>query len=150
MKTFITLTLTAALALGTSTIVAQAKAQIPGAHFIENFDDNGDGQVTLEEVRMKRADIFYMIDQNEDGVLDSAEYDLFDATRAADRENEGAGCDKGKGKQGEGMSRKVTDLNGDGQVTQAEFLEAADAWFTQKDRNGDGVITTDDFGPHGG
>ncbi|HHL19926.1 MAG TPA: EF-hand domain-containing protein [Aliiroseovarius sp.] len=144
MKNLAILGLAGLLALGTSA----AQAQTPGAHFIENFDDNGDGQVTLEEVRTKRADIFYMFDQNEDGVLDSAEYDLFDETRAADHENEGNG--RGKGRQGEGMARDLNDLNGDGVVTQEEFLDATDAWFTMRDRNGDGVLTTADFGPRGG
>ena len=151
MKTLATLTLTAALALGFT--AATAQAQQPGAHFLENFDGNGDGQVTLAEVREKRGEIFYMLDQDENGALDSAEYDLFDATRAADRENQAAGCGKGgqggKGDQGSGMTREVTDLNGDGMVTEAEFLQAADAWFAQKDRNGDNLITAADFGPRG-
>ena len=89
-----------------------------------------------------------MFDQNEDGVLDSAEYDLFDETRAADHENEGS--ERGMGRQGEGMARDITDLNGDGVVTRAEFLAATDAWFAMRDRNGDGVLTTADFGPRGG
>ena len=147
MKPFLPLTLAAILTLGAGSAFAQA----PGEHFIENFDDNGDGQVTQDELRSKRGDIFYMLDQNEDGILDSAEYDLFDATRAADHAEEGQGCGAGhgRGQKGEGMTREATDLNGDGDVTLEEFLGSADSWFTQKDRNGDGVITTADFGRRG-
>lgn len=152
MKTLTTLTLTALLTLGATSAFAQ---QGPGAHFIENFDENGDGQVTLDEMRTKRAEIFYMLDQNEDGILDSGEYDLFDATRAADQAEQGEACDHGgngagngpgKGRQGEGMARGATDLNGDGQVTREEFLASTDAWFAQRDRNGDGQLDTSDFG----
>ncbi len=145
MKPFTPLALAALLSLG----AGAALAQTPGAHFIENFDDNGDGQVTLEELRLKRGDIFYMFDQDENGVLDSAEYDLFDETRAADHAEEGAGAKGGHGggQKGEGMAREATDLDGDGQVTLEEFLASSETWFARKDRNGDGVITTADFGP---
>ena len=42
------------------------------------------------------------------------------------------------------------DDDGDGRVTLAEFLGVTEAWFAGVDRNGDGVITTDDFGPRRG
>ncbi len=46
---------------------------VPGGHFVGNFDLNEDGQVSLQEVTEKRADIFYMFDQDENGTLDDAE-----------------------------------------------------------------------------
>ncbi len=146
MNKALTLPAAALLSLLASSAIA---GNVPGAHFVENFDANEDGAVSLQEATEKRADIFYMFDQNEDGILDSAEYDLFDETRAADHAGEQMGQGQGKGPRGEGMRREVTDLNGDGQVTQEEFLQATETWFTGKDRNGDGVITTDDFGPRG-
>lgn len=151
MKSLITLPALALIAL-TAPAFASGSGGTPGAHFIENFDEDGDGIVTLEEVRTKRGDILYMFDANDDGILTSEEYDMFDETRAADHENEEGGQGKGgqgKGDKGEGMTREVTDLNGDGQVTLEEFQAATDAWFAGKDRNGDGIITTADFGPRG-
>ncbi len=162
MKTPITLT---AIALVFMTAPAFAQ-NVPGAHFVENFDMNEDGVVTLAEIKEKRGEIFYMLDQDENGVLDSAEYDAFDELRAADHaqqeeEQQGGGQGNGghgnggkgqggQGNQGEGMTREVTDLNGDGEVTEEEFLTAAEGWFLNKDRNNDGVITTKDFGPRRG
>ena len=127
---------------------ATAQQGRPGAHFIEQWDDDGDGSVTLAEATRKRGGVFYMFDTDEDGVLDEAEYDAFDAHRAADMAQPGHG--RGMGHAAQGMLRTFNDADGDGKVTEAEFLGAAEGWFTQMDRNGDGVVTTDDFGPMGG
>ena len=119
----------------------------PGAHFIENWDLDGDGQVTLAEAQEKRGDIFYMFDQDENDLLDSAEYDRFDETRKADMEANAGGHGKGNmAKVGKGMQRAFNDADGDGFVSKAEFSENSGAWFAMVDRSGDGVITTDDFG----
>ncbi|MEZ5685150.1 MAG: EF-hand domain-containing protein [Paracoccaceae bacterium] len=45
----------------------------------------------------------------------------------------------------EGM--RLFDANRDGTVTEAEFVDGSGLWFAQRDRNGDGVLTEDDFGP---
>jgi hypothetical protein len=118
----------------------------PGAHFIENWDLDGNGSVTLEEATQKRSEIHDMFDQDESGALDSAEYDLFDETRQADiAENAGGhggpmrGVDKA-------MMREVNDVNADGAVTKEEFLSGVPAWFDKMDRDGDDRITTSDFG----
>ncbi|MDD8022914.1 MAG: hypothetical protein PHX82_07400 [Paracoccaceae bacterium] len=44
----------------------------------------------------------------------------------------------------EGM--RMFDANGDGTVTEPEFVTGTDGWFAMRDRNGDGVLTTADFG----
>lgn len=46
---------------------------------------------------------------------------------------------------GEGM--RMFDANGDGTITEQEFVDGSDLWFGQRDRNSDGVLTPDDFGP---
>lgn len=128
-----------------------AQAEAPGSHFVENWDLDGDGKVTQAELTEKRGEVFYMFDENEDGQLDSAEYDLFDETRKADMEANAGGHPKG-GKKGPqvGMKRDFNDTDGDGKVSRAEFLGQVGAWLAMLDRNGDGVVTTADFGPQGG
>lgn len=134
--------------------------QQPGLHFIENWDLNEDGVVTVEETRERRGDIFTTFDANEDDVLTAEEYVMFDEAREADMNENGyavmggQGQGKGQGKRsgmGEhgaamAMTRQNADLDGDGRVTRAEFLSGVDLWFPTQDRNGDGVLTQDDFG----
>lgn len=122
----------------------------PGLHFIENWDLDGDGQVTLEEATERRGDIFLTFDSNEDGVLDAEEHDMFDEARATDMAENGQGMGKGRNNPANGMMRDVTDADGDGQVSREEFMAAVPDWFARMDRNGDGVVTTDDFGPSRG
>lgn len=126
---------------------AAAQQPVPGAHFIENWDMDADGRVTAEEARQKRGEIFAMFDQNEDGALDAAEYDLFDETRESDiKENIGE-------KTGpmavfsQAMARDFNDMDKDGLVTRDEFLAQASAWFELMDRDKDDLITPGDFGP---
>ncbi len=133
---------------------AMAQGGNPGAHFIENWDDNGDGVVTLEEVKQKRSDVFYMFDQDENGILTAEEYVMFDETREADmameaeeRGNKGGGNGNGGGHRGaEGMSLDFNDKDGDGQVSEEEFVSSADGWFVTMDRNQDGELSSADFG----
>jgi Ca2+-binding EF-hand superfamily protein len=129
---------------------ALAQQGVPGLHFIENWDLDGDGQVTLAEATEKRGEIFFMFDQDENGALDATEYDLFDETRQADMDANAGGHGNGPMRGvNEGMMRAFNDADGDGTVTRDEFLARVADWFAMMDRSGDGVVTTDDFGPRG-
>ena len=121
----------------------------PGSHFIENWDLNADGTVTLAELEEKRGDVFYMFDADEDGMLNADEYASFDEVRAADMENQG---DHAQGKMGrvqEGMQMTFNDANDDGQVSEAEFVAKAADWLVIIDRDESGDVTSADFGPRG-
>ena len=148
----IRISLTAALiALGA---MAHAQQGSPGLHFIENWDLDGDGQVTLAEATERRGDIFVTFDADDNGVLSPEEHDFFDEARANDmKENgmgQGMGKGMGRGNPANGMLRQFTDANGDGQVTRDEFMAAVPGWYARMDRNGDGTVTAEDFGPRGG
>ena len=142
------ITLGAALIL--ATVGSCIAAEGPGAHFIENWDLNGDGAVTAEEARERRGNVFASFDANDDGFLDAEEYVLFDEARAQDQaENEPKGMGKGARNPANGMRLEVNDTDGDGKVSEAEFLDNASSWIEMIDRNGDGVVTVADFGPRG-
>lgn len=64
MKTF----LTAGAALALTSAMALA-AGVPGEHFVENWDLDGDGIVTLAEAQERRGDVFTTFDADEDGKL---------------------------------------------------------------------------------
>jgi hypothetical protein len=128
---------------------AVSAQETPGSHFIENWDLDADGSVSLEEITERRGDVFVMFDQDENGRLDATEYVLFDETRAADMQNNAGGHGQGGQRMQEGLTLAFNDTNGDGEVSKEEFIAQSAAWVAQVDRNGDGMITDADFGPKG-
>ena len=68
-------------------------------------------------------------------------------------QGQGQRMGQGAGMAGQGLNisaedgMKMFDTNQDGTVTRAEFVDGTDAWFKMRDKNGDGVLTLDDFGP---
>lgn len=125
---------------------AWAQPDQPGAHFVENWDLDGDGKVDLAELTERRGDVFLSFDSDEDGRLDDEEYAVFDEARANDMEGQ-QGHGRGAMVRAEtGMHKDFNDVDGDGYVTRDEFLGRAPDWFAMMDRNKDNAITTDDFG----
>ncbi|WP_438990773.1 EF-hand domain-containing protein [Lentibacter sp.] len=141
MKSFLT---TAAILLSASTAFASGHGN-PGAHFIENWDTNGDAIVTLDEATERREDVFNAFDADSDDILNTEEYDQFDEARANDMKETGMGAGKGQNNPANGMAREFTDQNSNGTVSRAEFKASVPDWFAQIDKNSDGVVTKDDF-----
>lgn len=153
-----------ALAVATVALTGAAQAQMgkPGAHFIEMWDQDGDGVVTLEEAQARRGDLFTTFDADGDGALVSDELAAMDAMRTeeqADMREEmddmsGKGMGKGMGQgmgqsmmgAGGGMMQEALDADGDGKISRDEFVGGSAEWFAMMDRNGDGKLTEDDFG----
>lgn len=141
MKPFFISTATIAL------LATSATAETPGSGFITNWDLDQNGAVSLAEVSEKRVDVFYTFDENGDGVITAAEYVAFDEARAADQANENKGNGGGgHGKASVGMTMDFNDVDGNGEVTMDEFTGQSAAWFAILDRNGDGEVTSADFG----
>lgn len=121
--------------------------ETPGSHFVKNWDLDVNGSVSPEEITERRGDIFVMFDQDEDGMLSAEEYVMFDETRAADMENNAGGHGKSGDRMQEALTLGFNDTNADGVVSKDEFVSNSAAWVAQIDRNGDGMITSADFGP---
>lgn len=126
---------------------AAEEHQQPGTHFIENWDLNDDGQVTAEELREKRSNVFYTFDSDENDKLTVEEYAYFDEARKVDMESNGNHGGVRLNKVQDGMLMTFNDVNADGVVSREEFLGQVDAWLASIDRTNDGLITTADFGP---
>ena len=137
-----------ALAIALGTGAATAQQGNPGANFITQWDSDGDGIVSFEEVQTRRGDLFTTFDANEDGQLDSEEFVVIDETRAANQAamQEQAGMGRGRGQMDQEPDRILVDTNRDGLISRDEFLAATTLWMSMRDRNGDNQITVQDFG----
>ena len=139
------ITLPAAL-LAVTASLAWAQANPAAEKFLQNWDLDGNGEVTVAEAVEMRNNVFYTFDANEDGQLDAEEHALFDEAR----DNDVTAVPEGKPRQiiqmiADGMSKPANDTNNDGIVTGAEFEAGAAAWLAEIDKTGDGVVTIADF-----
>jgi hypothetical protein len=155
-------------ALCAAPLAAAAQDMTPGAMFLQNWDTDGDGVVTLAEATARRDDLFTAFDADEDGFLSAQEReglaDMRDADRAMMQDamgmggmgmGQGMGMGMGQGKgNGQGMGGQgmgqgggmAMDADGDGRLSRAEFTGLAADWLARKDRDGDGQVTAADFG----
>ncbi|MEX5728301.1 hypothetical protein Ga0609869_001654 [Rhodovulum iodosum] len=126
---------------------ALAQQGVPGERFLEVWDLDQSGEVTLEEMKTQRGTVFSMFDTNEDDILDAEEYSYFDEARANDVGAQAAAGGRKLQRLANGLSLAANDADGDGQVTRAEFIAGTEGWRDRADRNGDGVLSAADFGP---
>jgi len=145
MKTLIAAT---AVSVLLATSASAAGTGTPGAGFLDEWDMNTDGQVTSEDVSSRRSDIFVSFDADDNGVLDAEEYAFFDNARETSHSDQPKGGHGGDRKAAIGMTLEFNDVDGDGSVSLEEFLGQSAAWLALVDRNGDGVVMANDFGPN--
>lgn len=105
-----------------------------GDAILEDFDTNGDGQLTQAEIDAVRTDRFAAFDADGNGELTLGEY-------------EGLWLDAMRERMVDRF--QVLDNDGDAMVTAQEFVDPFASMVSRMDRNEDGVITVDDMGRHG-
>jgi Ca2+-binding EF-hand superfamily protein len=136
MSVFARFTLAAALAsaaLPAAGIAATAQA----GHRLQAADTNGDGRVSLDEYVAAAVRRFDAVDTGHRGSVDAA---AIASSPAAISRLDG---------RADRLVRKL-DTAGNGYVTEAEFVIAAQNRFTRLDRNGDGRLTADELTPEHG
>lgn len=109
----------AAFLLATPAMAQQAR----GAQMLAAMDVNGDGQLTRAEAEAGRAAMFARLDADHDGYLSTSE-------RAALAQRP----------MGRGLAN--ADADGDGRISQAEFMGQPYRGFNRLDANRDGVVST--------
>jgi hypothetical protein len=104
---------------------AQAQAQRDPAEVISRADANGDGAVSRDELRTERDSAFGRLDRNGDGFLSGDD---------APRRRQAAGGERLD------RARAAFDTDGDGQISEAEFVNGPMVGFDRADANKDSVV----------
>lgn len=130
-----------------SSVTTSAAAADPSSlsHFLEQWDADGDGSVTLAEIRQGREHRFAAYDADGDGYLDREEQAKFDKVRETGiaRFSEE---DRVKIRRvADGLSMARNDADGDGRVSRDEFLKGGESWFKALDKDGDGRVSLQDL-----
>lgn len=147
LKTLTVLSLSALLAAGS----AFAQNGNPGTEFMDQWDLDSDGLVTLDELRTKRGEVFYMFDVEGDGALTGDDWAGVAAHMQEEQQVKGGGHGAGGHGKGPGaamhaaMTPEFNDADSNGEVSLAEFDAASDKLFAALDRNGDHVVSAADF-----
>ena len=102
-----------------------------GQMFTARFDANGDGKISQDEINSLQADYFTNADADKNGSLSLEEFSTYWAEEKRQQMVRGF---------------QNLDTDGDAAVTQAEFTAHMENRVAMMDRNGDGFVTSDDFG----
>ncbi|SEM08266.1 EF hand [Pseudoxanthomonas sp. GM95] len=119
------------------TLVAGAAWAQSSQDRFRKLDTNNDGLVDDDEYDAGARASFALLDTNHDGWV------TLDELRAAQDPNAG-------GIGADGLARKqlaTMDLNYDNLISEDEFVAFANQSKSSYDKNGDGRLTSDDFGP---
>jgi Ca2+-binding EF-hand superfamily protein len=101
-----------------------------GKMLIANFDTNGDGTVTRRELEAGLRQNFWQADTNRDGRLEPDEVDAANQRRI---------------NLDQSTAMPLIDWNEDGFVDFGEFAAGVRSQFEQLDLNGDGEVTIAEF-----
>jgi Ca2+-binding EF-hand superfamily protein len=137
--------------------LTRAQAQEQAVKMFERMDANKDGKLDAADREARMAERFDRLDTNKDGSLSREEFaarPAHDGQRFGGPDGKpgfdghrGGGKHRGMGRMGpgghggHGPMMKQADTNGDGAISQAEFVAARLAMFDKVDANKDGTVT---------
>ncbi len=102
-------------------------------HLFEMADTNGDDQISTQEARAARANLFDRLDENENGFLDKSERKF---PKFKHRKHT-----KKHGQKRKSHRKMAADTNQDGVISWDEFSNARSPLFDRLDTNHDGIIS---------
>jgi len=136
-------------------MIASAGAASAQQRFGFDPDTNGDGKITLSEMKLARMNRMMEADANHDGKVSKAEWDAAQKERQAQFAQFRANAPPGKAPGGPGGRPggpgrgrdgfKESDLNNDGFVTKAEIERAVTARFAELDKAKRGYVTREEM-----
>ena len=104
---------------------AQGQQPLTRKQIIESADKNKDGRIGRVEFLERMKEAFFFIDNDKDGSMVVAEYQLIQV--------------------GDPRRFAAADRNKDGKLSLDEFLKAVSADFDEADKNDDGVIDEEEM-----
>jgi hypothetical protein len=130
------------LAVGLTLVDAVASAQAGSGRAFERLDTDGNDVIEPREIEAARRATFERADANNDDYVTGPE---IDALRAEIAQEYGRGGGGARQRAPEGTRQadriKAIDTDGDGRISQAEFMSGRDALVLRFDGNGDGSVT---------
>ncbi len=135
----------ATLLFATSVIAQEPPADAPKTPteaFFKELDKNGDGLISLEEVKAPQQQRFRETDADGDGYI-SAEEAREAFARQVPPEMLEEMKNRGMPDPGDTFINNL-DSDGDGRVSEAEFIQPAIDSFNRMDADGNGMVTPDE------
>lgn len=114
-----------------SSVEASAQSGDDPTQMLARADANGDGAIAWNEVLEMRRDAFSLLDRNDDGYADND--------------------DRPRGRIGSRYAEKLSelipqfDVDRDGRIARAEFIDAPSPVFEAGDVNNDGTLSVDEL-----
>ena len=129
------------LAVGLTLVDAVASAQAGSGRAFERLDTDGSDVIEPREIEAARRATFERADADNDDYVTGPEIDALRAEIAQEYGRGGGARPRAPEGTRQADRIKAVDTDGDGRVSQAEFIAGRDPLLLRFDGNGDGSVT---------
>ena len=133
--------LACSLAVGLAVLDAVASAQQASGRVFERLDTDGSGVIEPREIEAARRATFERVDADNDDYVTGAEIDALREELAQEFGRGGRARERAPEGGAQTDRIKAIDTDGDGRVSQAEFMSGRGTLVQRFDGNGDGSVT---------